>query len=114
MNIILTCENLKIDNEIFRKKLLNIILNENEYISNYIDLINSIINEFIKNKVEIMGDIFELIQNNKEESFELLKTGKVKVDSMTTFYNISELNEAIADTRSGKILKAFINFIYIL
>ena len=72
MNIILTCENLKIDNEIFRKKLLNIILNENEYISNYIDLINSIINEFIKNKVEIMGDIFELIQNNKEESFELL------------------------------------------
>ena len=41
-------------------------------------------------------------------SFELLKTGKINVDNMTTTYNLSELNEAISDTQSGKILKAFI------
>ena len=41
-------------------------------------------------------------------SFELLREGKVNVENMTTFYNLSELNEAISDTRSGKILKAFI------
>ncbi|MCR4881265.1 MAG: alcohol dehydrogenase catalytic domain-containing protein [bacterium] len=41
-------------------------------------------------------------------SFELLKDGKVNVENMTTFYNLDELNEAISDTRSGKIMKAFI------
>ena len=41
-------------------------------------------------------------------SFELLKTEQVKVNNMTTLYKLSELREAIEDTRNGKILKAFI------
>ena len=43
-----------------------------------------------------------------KNSFELLKTGKIKVDNISTIYELNELNEAISDTRSGKILKAFI------
>ena len=41
-------------------------------------------------------------------SFELLKDGKVNVQKMTTIYSLDELNQAISDTRNGKILKAFI------
>ena len=41
-------------------------------------------------------------------SFDLLKNKIVKVDGLTTVYDINNLNEAIADTQSGKILKAFI------
>jgi len=43
-----------------------------------------------------------------KESFELLKNKKINVDNMSKIYELSELNEAIKDTQSGKILKAFI------
>ena len=46
--------------------------------------------------------------NDLKQSFELLKEKKINVEGMSKIYNLAELNEAIADTQQGKILKAFI------
>lgn len=43
-----------------------------------------------------------------EDSIKFIEQGKVKVSGLSTVYNLENLNEAIEDTRSGKIMKAFI------
>jgi L-iditol 2-dehydrogenase len=43
-----------------------------------------------------------------EDSFELLQTERVKVEGLTTIYPLEKLNEAIEDTLSNKIMKAYI------
>lgn len=44
-----------------------------------------------------------------KEAFELLKDGKVKVDGFSVDYSLEDINQAIADFTSNKILKAYIN-----
>ncbi len=43
-----------------------------------------------------------------EDAFKLLQSNRVKVHGLTTVYPIEKLNEAIADTLSNKIMKAYI------
>ena len=43
-----------------------------------------------------------------KESLELLANGSIKVEDLDTFYNLEEINQAIQDTCSNKIIKAFI------
>ena len=43
-----------------------------------------------------------------EDSMELINSGKVYVDEISETYPIEKLNEAIADTLSNKIMKAYI------
>ncbi len=64
-------------------------------------------NEIYYSELAVFGS-YSPSPNNLKASFELLKDKKIKVEGMSEIYNIGELNEAIADTQSGKILKAFI------
>lgn len=43
-----------------------------------------------------------------KESFSLLKSGRINVESLTTIYELSNLNQAVADFVGNKILKAYI------
>lgn len=43
-----------------------------------------------------------------EDAFEFLQHGRVKTDGLTTHYPVEKLNEAIDDTLSNKIMKAYI------
>ncbi len=43
-----------------------------------------------------------------EDAFEFLQNNRVKVDGLTTKYKMDQLNEAISDTLSNKIMKAYI------
>ncbi|MDD3237597.1 MAG: alcohol dehydrogenase catalytic domain-containing protein [Candidatus Gastranaerophilales bacterium] len=43
-----------------------------------------------------------------EDSFNFLESGKVKVHNLSTHYKIDDINKAINDTVSNKILKAYI------
>lgn len=43
-----------------------------------------------------------------KESFSLLKSGKINIESITSVYKLEELNLAVADFSSNKILKAYI------
>ena len=45
---------------------------------------------------------------NLKQAFELLKDKKINVEGMSQIYNLDKLNEAINDTCSGRILKAFV------
>ncbi len=64
-------------------------------------------NEIYYRELTVYGS-YSPSPNDLKASFNLLKDKKVNVENMTTIYNLSELNQAIADTRSGKIFKAFI------
>ena len=44
---------------------------------------------------------------NLKQAFELLRDKKINVEGMSKVYNLDKLNEAISDTCSGRILKAF-------
>lgn len=43
-----------------------------------------------------------------EDAFELLQTNRVKVEGLTTVYPLEKLNDAVSDTLSNKIMKAYI------
>ena len=43
-----------------------------------------------------------------EDAFEFLQNNRVKVQGLTTIYPIEELNQAVEDTLSNKIMKAYI------
>lgn len=43
-----------------------------------------------------------------EDSFEFLQNNRVKVEGLSTRYPLEKLNEAVADTLSNKIMKAYI------
>ncbi len=64
-------------------------------------------NEIYYRELTVFGS-YSPSPNDLKQSFELLKTKKINVENMSVVYNIGKLNEAIEDTRSGKILKAFI------
>ena len=43
-----------------------------------------------------------------EDAFEFLQNNRVKVEGLSTRYPLEKLNEAVADTLSNKIMKAYI------
>ena len=43
-----------------------------------------------------------------KESLELLKSGKVKVNDISSIYELENINQAFEDTISNKVLKAYI------
>ena len=52
---------------------------------------------------------FDKKQSKKlEEAFELLQNHRIKTDGLSTMYPMEKLNEAISDTLSNKIMKAYI------
>lgn len=64
-------------------------------------------NEIYYRELTVMGS-YSPSPMDLEDSMELIEKGKVKVSGLSSVYSIEELNEAIADTRSNKIMKAFI------
>lgn len=42
------------------------------------------------------------------DSLELLKTGKVKVNGLSTEYKLDDIEQAFEDTMANKIMKAYI------
>ena len=64
-------------------------------------------NEIYYRELTVYGS-YSPSPDDLKASFELLRDGKINVENMTTVYEFSKLNEAITDTQSGKILKAFI------
>lgn len=64
-------------------------------------------NEIYYRELTVMGSYSPDLCDMRE-SLELLRTGKVKVDGLTTVYAFKDLEQAINDTKSAKIIKAFI------
>ena len=87
MNIILACENSKIKNEEFRGKLLNIILQKNEFIIDSSYLIKSFMNEVLKYKKENYTIDFDLIKDNQNQLLNLLNnSNKIFLDEILLDY----------------------------
>ena len=64
-------------------------------------------NEVYYRELTVYGS-YSPAPSDLKTSFELLRDNKVNVSNMTKIYNFDKLNEAITDTQTGKILKAFI------
>lgn len=64
-------------------------------------------NEIYYRELTIMGSYSPDLCDMRE-SLHLLKTGRVKVKGLSTVYSIEELEQAIKDTKSAKIIKAYI------
>ncbi len=64
-------------------------------------------NEIYYRELTIMGSYSPDLCDMRE-SLHLLKTGRVKVSGLSTVYPLEKLQEAICDTKSAKIMKAYI------
>ncbi len=64
-------------------------------------------NEIYYKELNVFGS-YSPSPNDLKQAFELLRNKKINVGEMSIAYNIGSLNEAIKDTQSNKILKAFI------
>lgn len=65
-------------------------------------------NEIYYRELTVMGS-YSPSPKDLEDSLELLKTKKVKVDGLSTEYLLDDIQKAFDDTMSNKILKAYIN-----
>lgn len=64
-------------------------------------------NEIYYRELTVMGSYSPDLCDMRE-SLHLLKTGRVKVSGLSTVYPLEELEQAIKDTKSAKIIKAYI------
>lgn len=64
-------------------------------------------NEIYYRELTVMGSYSPDLCDMRA-SLELLRSGKVKVSGLSTVYPLEELEQAIKDTKSNKIMKAFI------
>lgn len=64
-------------------------------------------NEIYYRELTVMGSYSPDLCDMRK-SLELLRTGGVKVAGLSTVYRLEELEQAIKDTKSAKIMKAFI------
>lgn len=64
-------------------------------------------NEIYYRELTVLGS-YSPAPSDLSESLELLRTGKVKVQGLSTVYALDEINQAFDDTISNKILKAYI------
>lgn len=65
-------------------------------------------NDIYYRELKIMGS-YSPAPVDLQTSLKLLETKEVKVEGLSTHYELGMLNEAIADTTSNKIIKAYIN-----
>ena len=61
----------------------------------------------MRTQLKILGS-YSPSPKDLETSKMLLDDGLVKVSGLSTLYNLENLNEAISDTISNKIMKAYI------
>jgi len=64
-------------------------------------------NEIYYRELTVMGS-YSPTPADLKDSMELLSSGKVKVDGMSTVYNLLEIEKSFRDTISNAILKAYI------
>ena len=64
-------------------------------------------NEIYYRELTVLGS-YSPAPSDLSESLELLRTGKVKVQGLSTVYALDEINQAFEDTISNKILKAYL------
>lgn len=64
-------------------------------------------NEIYYRELTVMGS-YSPSPMDLEDSMTFIEQGKVKVSGLSTVYNLENINEAIDDTCSNKIMKAFI------
>lgn len=64
-------------------------------------------NDIYYRELKILGS-YSPAPVDLEDALSLLEAKKVKVDGLSTHYKLKNINEAIADTISNKILKAYI------
>ncbi len=64
-------------------------------------------NDIYYRELTIMGS-YSPSPMDLEDSMRLIESGKVRVDGLSTVYPLEQLNDAIKDTLSNKIMKAFI------
>lgn len=64
-------------------------------------------NEIYYRELTVMGS-YSPSPMDLEDSMGLIESGKVRVEGLSTVYPIEKLNDAINDTMSNKIMKAFI------
>lgn len=65
-------------------------------------------NEIYYRELTVMGSYSPDLCDMRE-SLELLRSGRVKVDGLSTVYPLEELEQAIRDTKDAKIMKAYIS-----
>lgn len=65
-------------------------------------------NEIYYRDLTVFGS-YSPASSDLKDSLNLLKNNIIKVDKLVTEYNFEDLNEAVADTLSNKIIKAYIN-----
>ena len=65
-------------------------------------------NEIYYRELTVMGS-YSPSPKDLKDSLELLKTGKVKVNNLSTTYKLEDIQKAFDDTMSNKIMKAYIN-----
>lgn len=64
-------------------------------------------NEIYYRELTVLGS-YSPAPSDLSESLELLRTGRVKVQGLSTVYPLDKINQAFEDTISNKILKAYI------
>jgi len=64
-------------------------------------------NEIYYRELTVLGS-YSPSPEDLKDSLELLKTGRVKVDKISTEYSLKDIQKAFDDTMSNKILKAYI------
>lgn len=64
-------------------------------------------NEIYYRELTVMGS-YSPSPKDLEDSLELLKTGKVKVEGISTEYRLDDIQKAFDDTMSNRIMKAYI------
>lgn len=64
-------------------------------------------NEIYYRELTVMGSYSPDLCDMRQ-SLHLLRTGRVKVDNLSTVYALDKLEQAIKDTKSAKIIKAYI------
>lgn len=64
-------------------------------------------NEIYYRELTVMGS-YSPAPTDLKESLELLKSGKVKVNDISSIYELENINQAFEDTISNKVLKAYI------
>ena len=105
MNKIISCENSKINNIEFTKKLLNIILEKNEFICESSPLIKSIWNEIIDKNKNDKKTYFDLIKDNKSELLTNLNNSKnLFLDEIIIDYFEGQINLYFQATKDNNKL----------
>lgn len=67
-------------------------------------------NEIYYRELTVMGSYSPDLCDLKK-SLELLKSGEVKVDGLSTVYSLNQVQQAIQDTKANKIMKAYIKIV---